>query len=101
MAQLFVQVSPAHLQRMQSAAARVDSAGLRSEAQKMMKAAERIAAVEVSRCAHKIEEAAASGDFQTAHTELDALEREITRLDAHLRLKRDAFEEVSSALPAR
>jgi two-component system sensor histidine kinase/response regulator len=85
MALLFLQLAPERLQRLQSAAIRRETGVLRSHAQKLEKAAERIAAMEVARCAREVANAATLTDYGSIQDRLAALEQEIHRLEVHLR----------------
>ncbi len=88
---LFLQLAPERLHRLQNAAVRLDIEAVRSEAHKLGKGADRIAAVGVSRWAHQIENAAAGEDFSTVHSGLAGLAEELSRLDFHVRPRQDAL----------
>jgi CheY-like chemotaxis protein len=90
MSLLFLQLAPERLQKLQSAAARMDTVALCGQAQKLEKAAERIAAVDVARCAREVGERAAAEDYQALQDQLQALEGEIRRLDEHMRTRQEA-----------
>jgi len=85
MASLFIQLAPERMQKLNAAAVRMDATALRSLAQKMAHAAERIAAMEVVRCSHQLVEISSSGNFQSIQDQILKLEHEITRLDSHVR----------------
>jgi CheY-like chemotaxis protein len=95
MAQLFLQLAPERLHRLHSAAVRTDAATLRAQAQKLGQAAERIAAMEVARCAYAVAESAA-GDYAVVQDRLFGLEREIRRLEQHVQHRPDAAAEPSA-----
>ncbi|MGH9674565.1 MAG: ATP-binding protein [Bryobacteraceae bacterium] len=84
---LFLHLAPERLAKLRASTARLDSTGLRVESRRLRKAAERIAALEMARIALHIEEAAAVDNFGGVHEALLALEREIVRLDRHMRTK--------------
>jgi signal transduction histidine kinase/DNA-binding response OmpR family regulator len=94
MAQLFLQLAPERIQRLQSAAARRDTAALRSQAHKLEQAAERIAALEIARCAREAGEVSIGSDAALIHDRLAALENEIGRLRQHLRAHQAHLEPV-------
>jgi signal transduction histidine kinase/DNA-binding NarL/FixJ family response regulator len=85
MALLFLQLAPERLQRLHSASIRKDLPTLRSQAQKLEKAAERIAAMEVARCARAVSAAASEGIYGTIEDHIESLEQEIRRLQQHVR----------------
>jgi len=84
---LFLHLAPERLAKLRASAARLDSTSLRVESRRLLKAAERISALEMARVALQIEEAAADDNFGSVHEALLALEREIVRLDRHMRTK--------------
>jgi signal transduction histidine kinase/DNA-binding NarL/FixJ family response regulator len=85
MALLFVQLAPERIRKMQAAAVRMDQEALRGQAEKLEKAAERIAAVSVAACARQIAGSPPDQDYAVTQGQLLNLEREITRLDRHIR----------------
>jgi signal transduction histidine kinase/DNA-binding response OmpR family regulator len=89
MAMLFLQLAPERLQRLQSAAVRMDWPAFRVQAGKLENAAERIAAMEVARCAREAAEASATGDTVQTQDRLALLEGEIRRLEQHLKPARE------------
>jgi signal transduction histidine kinase len=82
MSVLFVQLSPARLERLREAAYRSDEAGILAEARLLQDAAEKLAAVEVSERARRIRHATARGDLESVRTDLLLLEAEIRGLGA-------------------
>ena len=84
MTMLFLQVAPEHLQRLHSASVRRDSATLRSHAQRLERAAERIAATRIAARAHEIAAVSASQDFSLVQDLLMALESDIHELESHV-----------------
>ncbi|HZO52850.1 MAG TPA: response regulator [Bryobacteraceae bacterium] len=84
MAILFVQLAPERLQKLHSAAIRMDVAQLRLMAQKIELSAQRIAAYDVARCAAAAVEAASTEDYSVIQDSLLQLNYEINRLDERL-----------------
>jgi len=84
MAILFVQLAPERLQKLHSAAIRMDVAQLRLLAQKIEVSAERIAAYDVARCAAAAAEAASTENYAAIQDSLLQLNREINSLDERL-----------------
>ncbi len=91
---LFLQLAPERLQKLQSAAIRTDTVLLESQSLKMARAAERIAALEIARCAQAIADAAPNRDYAQLSDLLAGLIAEIDRLDRHVRLRQDKDAEV-------
>jgi signal transduction histidine kinase/DNA-binding response OmpR family regulator len=86
---LFLHLAPERLAKLRAAAARLDSTALRAEARRIGKAAERIAALELARVAGAVETSAAADDFSAVQEALLDLEREMGRLDRHVRLRQE------------
>ena len=84
MAILFVQLAPERMQKLHSAAIRMDIAQLRLLAQKIEVSAERIAAYDVARCAAAAVEAASTENYAVIQDSLLQLDREIRSLDERL-----------------
>jgi signal transduction histidine kinase/DNA-binding response OmpR family regulator len=84
MALLFLQLAPEQVQQMQSSAVRRDLPTLRSQAKKLQKSAERIAAAEVAASAAELTEAVGSESDELIQQHLLALERAIRRLERHI-----------------
>ncbi|MGH9663374.1 MAG: Hpt domain-containing protein, partial [Bryobacteraceae bacterium] len=70
MLQLFLQLAPERMERLESAIERSDEETLSAEAKKIEAAAHSIAATAVGKCAHLIEDAATRSDFDGARAEL-------------------------------
>jgi len=75
MSLLFVQLSPARLERLRAAAERGDAAAILQEARHLEAAAERLAAPEVSASARRIIQATEQGDLQAVREDLMRLSR--------------------------
>ncbi len=84
MAMLFVQLAPERMQKLHSAAVRMDVAQLRLLARKMELSATRIAACEVARCAAAAAEAASSENYTVIQDSLLHLDHEIKLLDERM-----------------
>ena len=84
MALLFVQLAPERMQKLHSAAVRMDVAQLRLLARKVEVSATRIAASEVARCAADAADAASSENYTVIQDSLLRLDREIKLLDERL-----------------
>ena len=80
--QLFLQVAPERLRKLEIAAGRSDTAALQLEAQLLGAAADHLASSSVGACARRIEQAAAHGDLEQVRQNLDALRREFHSLEA-------------------
>ena len=80
--QLFLQLAPERLDRLETAALQCDSVALLREARKIRLAAEQLASPGVATCAQRIEEAAAAGDFALAKQNVGTLRQEIQSLEA-------------------
>jgi len=92
---LFLQLAPERLEKLRTAAERLDVLTLGAEAQRLEKAADRIAAVEVARCAHQIREAAGAGESSSLDDMLIALQGAISRLDRHVLLNKESLAETA------
>lgn len=80
MLQLFLQLAPDRLHKLQAAAKVADVQAMAQEARKIANAAESIAAGSIGACARQIENAALRGDFANARSDLATLAREIDTL---------------------
>jgi signal transduction histidine kinase/CheY-like chemotaxis protein len=97
MTMLFLQVAPEHLQRLHSASVRRDSATLRSHAQRLERAAERIAATRIAARAHEIAAVSAGEDFSLVQDLLMALEADVRELESHVATAEVAAEVAAAA----
>ena len=82
MLQLFLQVAPERLERMETAARRSDSTTLSEETRKIAAAADQLAAPSLRQCAEHMEESALRGDFEQVRRDLENLRQEIRALEA-------------------
>lgn len=82
MLQLFLQVAPERLRKLEIAAGRSDTDALQREAQLLGVAADQLSSPNVGACARRIEQAAARGDFEQLRQNLEALRREFHSLEA-------------------
>jgi two-component system sensor histidine kinase/response regulator len=82
MLQLFLQIAPERMEKLENAAARADSGTLAEEAKMISAAAEQLASRGLGECAQRIERAASSGDFEQVKVDLETLKREIQSLEA-------------------
>jgi CheY-like chemotaxis protein/nitrogen-specific signal transduction histidine kinase/HPt (histidine-containing phosphotransfer) domain-containing protein len=80
--EVFLQLAPERLERLEAAAAEADSTTLGSEARKIADAAEQFASRTLGESAQRIEQAARSRDFALALQELHTLRQEIRDLQA-------------------
>jgi signal transduction histidine kinase/DNA-binding response OmpR family regulator len=80
--QLFLQLAPERLERLESAADQADAATLDQEARKIRAAAEQLASPSLGACARSIEQAAERGDFAHVKLALTTLRDEILSLEA-------------------
>jgi len=80
--EVFLQLAPERLDRLEAAAAEADGTTLGSESRKISEAAEQLASRALSECAQRIELAARGRDFAVALQELQTLRREIAELQA-------------------
>jgi len=78
---VFLQLAPERLDRLEAAAEVSDAAKLAVEARKIASAAEQLTSPELGACAHRLELAASSGDFAAAKKDLDRLRDEIRALE--------------------
>lgn len=85
MTALFLQLAPERIQKLQLAAARLDSFGLRSHAEKLGTAAERIAAVEVAGRARDLAADVPNLNPEALLEKINDLEKALRRLDRHVR----------------
>jgi signal transduction histidine kinase/DNA-binding response OmpR family regulator len=82
MLQLFLQLAPQRLEKIESAAKQGDPAGVEDEAKMIGAAADQIASKGLGECARRIAEAAARRDFARVHEDVQALRQEIRSLEA-------------------
>jgi signal transduction histidine kinase/CheY-like chemotaxis protein len=82
MLQLFLQLAPERLEKLETAAGCADASTLAGEAKMIEAAAQQLASGSMGDCARRIEEAAARGDFDGARRELSVLRQEIQALEA-------------------
>jgi signal transduction histidine kinase/CheY-like chemotaxis protein len=82
MLRLFLQIAPERLDRIEAAAARADAATLQREVRKISIAADQLASVSLSECAHGIQVASANGDFAQVKRDVLALRAVVGTLDA-------------------
>jgi len=80
MIRLFLQLAPERLGNLRRAAQAQDLDALRSDARKMLGAAQTIAATSIVQSANSVEQAAARADWEEAIAGLQRLETEIGRL---------------------
>ena len=80
--QLFLQLAPERLERLESAADGADPITLEQEAKKFRAAAEPLASRSLGECASAIEQAAGRGDFARVKRDLATLKQEIQSLEA-------------------
>jgi CheY-like chemotaxis protein len=77
---VFLQLAPARMERLESAASNRDRTTIVAEAQKIAAAAEQLEARKLSACATRIEMAGSRGDFDGIRGDLDRLREEIHAL---------------------
>ncbi|MGH9559399.1 MAG: ATP-binding protein [Bryobacteraceae bacterium] len=82
MLELFVQIAPERLEKLQSAAGGADARTLEQEARMIAAAADRLGSPALGECARRIEEGAATGDFERVKLDLQMLKGEIQSLAA-------------------
>lgn len=82
MLQLFMEVAPQRLEKLQTAAEQGDAATLAEEARSIGTAAEHMASTGLSQLARSIGDAASQGDFAAVKADVEALRREIQSLEA-------------------
>jgi two-component system, sensor histidine kinase len=80
--QLFLQLAPERIDRLESAANNADIVTLDQEAKMIGAAAKQLASSGLGECARRIEEAAAKGDFDQVKRDLGMLRQEIQSLEA-------------------
>ncbi len=80
MMQLFLQLAPERLKKLQAATESGDLAALRSDAQRIQSAAQSIMAAAVAETAARLDRAAEDSDFEAARVSLEAMEVELRRL---------------------
>jgi two-component system, sensor histidine kinase len=80
--QLFLQLAPERLERLQTAADQSDGDALAAEAKNIAAAAEQLTSRGLAECAQRIEQAAAGGDFDSVRQDLETLKQEIRSLEA-------------------
>jgi two-component system sensor histidine kinase/response regulator len=81
MLQLFLQIAPERMEKLENAAARADSGTLAQEAKMISAAAEQLASRGLGECAQRIETAASKGDFEQVKADLETLRQEIRSLE--------------------
>lgn len=84
---VFLQLAPERMQRLQGAMDAQDSVVLAQEARKIAAAAERMEATELGACARRIEQLAHTADFPAVRDQLLALDREIRPLQNQVSLR--------------
>jgi CheY-like chemotaxis protein len=82
MLRLFLQIAPERLDRIEAAATRADVAALDREVRKISIAADQLASDSLRECAHRIEQAVTSGDFQQVQHDLTSLRAAVRSLEA-------------------
>jgi CheY-like chemotaxis protein len=82
MLQLFLQLAPERLEKLDAAARRSDAETLTQEARKIAAAAEQLTSKELGQCAERMQQAAGRGDFAQVHKDLENLREEIRSLEA-------------------
>ena len=82
MLQLFLHLAPERLEKLENAAGHADTGTLEAEAKMIGAAAQQLASQGLGECAHRIEAAAARGDFEQVRLDLETLRREIRSLEA-------------------
>jgi signal transduction histidine kinase/DNA-binding response OmpR family regulator len=79
--QVFLQLAPERMDRLQTAAGRADSGTVEQEARMIGAAAQQLASQGLGDCAKRIEEAASKGDFDQVKMDLATLRQEIQSLE--------------------
>ncbi|MBX9603958.1 MAG: response regulator [Bryobacteraceae bacterium] len=87
MIQLFLQLAPERLQKLQNAAESGDTQTITQEARNIGSSAKAMSAQKLSVCARKVEKAAEAGDFTAVRAGLQAMQREILALRPHAELE--------------
>ena len=82
MLQLFLQLAPERLEKLETAAGTADISTLAQEAKMIGAAAQQLASPSLGECARRIEEAAGRGDFDQVRRDLETLKREFRSLEA-------------------
>jgi CheY-like chemotaxis protein/HPt (histidine-containing phosphotransfer) domain-containing protein len=82
MLQLFLQMAPERLEKLELAAVRSDTHTLADEAKMISAAAKQLASQGLGECAQRIEFAASRGDFEQVKVDLAMLRQEIRSLEA-------------------
>ena len=82
MLELFLQIAPERLEKLETAAGGADMYTLAEEAKMIGAAAEQLASPGLGECARRIEQAAATGDFARVKDDLETLRQEIQSLEA-------------------
>ena len=85
MSLLFLQIAPERLRKLKSAAVRLDTVSVQTQARNLAKTAERIAAIEVARRARELAISAPSQNYAAIQDALAGLECEIERFERHVR----------------
>jgi signal transduction histidine kinase/CheY-like chemotaxis protein/HPt (histidine-containing phosphotransfer) domain-containing protein len=80
--QLFLQLAPERLERLETAADQYDGDTLIAEAKNIAADAEQLTSRSLGECAQRIEQAAARGDFDSVKRDLETLRQEIGSLEA-------------------
>ncbi len=78
---VFLQLAPARIERLESAARNKDAVAIAAEAKKIAAAAEQLAAPHIGECAGRIEMAGNRGDFTGIGKDLEQLRQEIHALE--------------------
>ncbi len=78
---VFLQLAPARIERLESAAVHHDGTTIAAEAKKIAAAAEQLAAQNLTECATRIELAGTRGDFEGIQGDLERLRKEIHALE--------------------
>jgi HPt (histidine-containing phosphotransfer) domain-containing protein len=82
MLQLFLQLAPERLEKLETAADLSDTETVEREAKMIGAAAKQLASSGLGECARRLEQAAARGDFGQVKRDLQTLRQEIRSLDA-------------------
>jgi CheY-like chemotaxis protein/HPt (histidine-containing phosphotransfer) domain-containing protein len=80
--QVFLQLAPERLERLEMAADQADGETIAAEAKNIAAAAEQLTSRGLGECAQRIEQAVARGDFDSVKRDLKALKHEIGSLQA-------------------
>jgi two-component system, sensor histidine kinase len=81
MLRLFLQIAPERLDRIEAAAIRADAATLQREVRKISVAADQLDSASLRECAHRVQQAAAAGDFTEVKRDLLALREVVSTLE--------------------